>query len=72
MKSPLAIMTVYSVACRVAGGGLPPPALTEPDLWASHPALQVGISNPGNVRWIGTFGLAYRSLRAFFRLKRRA
>jgi hypothetical protein len=32
-------------ACRVAGGGYPPPALTEPDLWASHPALRdVGVS----------------------------
>jgi DNA primase len=26
---------------RVAGGGHPPPALTEPDLWATHPALWV-------------------------------
>src|SRR5262249_7248258 len=26
--------------CRVAGGGPPPPALTEPDLWISHPALR--------------------------------
>ena len=25
---------------RVARGGYPPPALTEPDLWASHPALR--------------------------------
>ena len=29
---------------RVAGGGCPPPALTGPDLWASHPALRdVGV-----------------------------
>jgi len=27
-------------ACRVAGEGRPSPALTEPDLWASHPALR--------------------------------
>src|SRR5438034_5603837 len=33
-----------SSVCRVAGGGCPPPALTEPDLWASHPALRdVGV-----------------------------
>ena len=33
-----------SSAYRVAGGGCPPPALTEPDLWASHPALRdVGV-----------------------------
>src|SRR6266849_3934129 len=25
---------------RVAGGGHPPPALTEPDLWVAHPALR--------------------------------
>ena len=30
--------------CRVAGGSYPPPAPTEPDLWASHPALRdIGI-----------------------------
>ena len=29
-----------AVAGRVARGGRPPPALTEPDLWASHPALR--------------------------------
>ena len=29
-----------SNGCRVARGGYPPPALTEPDLWASHPALR--------------------------------
>ena len=27
--------------CRVARGGCPPPAPTEPDLWISHPALRV-------------------------------
>ena len=27
-------------ARRVARGGYPPPALTEPDLWATHPALR--------------------------------
>jgi hypothetical protein len=26
--------------CRVARGSYPPPAPTEPDLWASHPALR--------------------------------
>ena len=26
--------------CRVARGGCPPPAPTEPDLWISHPALR--------------------------------
>jgi len=29
-----------ATACRVARGGCPPPALTEPDLWVSHPALR--------------------------------
>jgi hypothetical protein len=34
-----------ATACRVAGRGCPLPALTEPDLWASHPALRdVGVS----------------------------
>jgi hypothetical protein len=31
-------------ASRVAGGDCSPPALTEPDLWTTHPALQVGVS----------------------------
>src|SRR5438093_11602258 len=31
-----------STGCRVAGGSYPPPAPTEPDLWASHPALRDG------------------------------
>src|SRR5712692_1288015 len=30
----------FSPSCRVTGGSCPPPALTEPDLWASHPALR--------------------------------
>ncbi len=29
---------------RVAKGGCPPPAPTEPDLWVTHPALQVARS----------------------------
>jgi hypothetical protein len=29
-----------STSCRVARGSYPPPAPTEPDLWASHPALR--------------------------------
>jgi hypothetical protein len=36
-------------ARRVARGGYPPPALTEPDLWFSHPALRdagVGVEAP--------------------------
>jgi hypothetical protein len=31
--------------CRVAGGDCSPPALTEPDLWTTHPALQIDISS---------------------------
>jgi len=31
-------------AGRVARGGCPPPALTEPDLWATHPAPQRAFS----------------------------
>ena len=30
---------------RVAKGGFPPPAPTEPDLWVTHPALQVDRSS---------------------------
>jgi len=47
-------------ACRVAGGSCPPPALTEPDLWASHPALRdVGVG--GNQSASAAVGIAARS-----------
>lgn len=35
--------------CRVAGGDCSPPALTEPDLWVTHPALQVDTSSPNSL-----------------------
>ena len=39
-------LTVH--AGRVGGGGFPPPPLTEPDLWAAHPALRdVGVGPRG-------------------------
>ena len=42
--APLSIMRERLGACRVARGSCPPPAPTEPDLWASHPALRdVGV-----------------------------
>ena len=45
---------------RVAGRGCPPPALTEPDLWASHPALRdVGVG--GTQSASADAGLAARS-----------
>ena len=42
----------FAPAGRVARGGCPPPAPTEPDLWASHPALRsVGVRFPVARRW---------------------
>ena len=48
------------IAGRVARGGRPPPALTEPDLWASHPALRdTGVG--GNESPYSGAGIAARS-----------
>ena len=45
---------------RVGAPGYPGDPLTEPDLWASHPALQVDFSMPGRRAWpeAVAFGLA--------------
>jgi len=47
-------------ACRVAGGSCPPPALTEPDLWASHPALR-GVGVGGTQSTSADVSIAARS-----------
>ena len=49
-----------SASCRVAGGSCPPPALTEPDLWASHPALR-GVGVGGTQSTSADVSIAARS-----------
>ena len=47
---PLASLTQFGGPGRVARGGHPPPALTEPDLWISHPALRdAGVRAPARI-----------------------
>ena len=59
-RSPITIVAACSAACRVAGGSCPPPALTEPDLWASHPALR-GVGVGGTQSTSADVSIAARS-----------